>query len=94
MDQEWLEIKNNLYVKTKIVPAGTTLLTQAPLVSVPFRSEQLGRCNYCLQKAYLQCCSKCHAAYFSARKGLLVPRLVEEIRGLDPARTELVELVS
>ncbi|KAI8368964.1 hypothetical protein BD560DRAFT_370878 [Blakeslea trispora] len=64
MNQEWLEIKNNLYVTTKMVPAGTTLLTQAPLVSVPTRSEQLGRCNYCLQKAYLQCCSKCHAAYF------------------------------
>ena len=37
--------------------------------------------------------AECHAAYFSARKGLLVPRLVEEIKGLDPTRTELVELV-
>lgn len=37
--------------------------------------------------------SECHAAYFVARKGLLVPRLIEEIKGLDPARTELVELV-
>ncbi|KAJ3521442.1 hypothetical protein NM688_g9016 [Phlebia brevispora] len=36
--------------------------------------------------------AECHAAYFAARKGLLVPRLVEEIKGLDPARTELVEL--
>ncbi|KZT22200.1 Sec34-domain-containing protein [Neolentinus lepideus HHB14362 ss-1] len=35
---------------------------------------------------------ECHAAYFSARKNLLVPRLVEEIKGLDPTRTELVEL--
>ena len=35
-----------------------------------------------------------HAAYFAARKGLLVGRLVEEIKGLDPGRTELVELVS
>ena len=37
--------------------------------------------------------AECHTAYFAARKGLLVPRLVEEIKGLDPARTELVELV-
>ncbi|KAI0694271.1 Sec34-domain-containing protein [Cytidiella melzeri] len=36
--------------------------------------------------------AECHSAYLSARKGLLVPLLVEEIKGLDPARTELVEL--
>ncbi|KAF7790075.1 hypothetical protein EIP86_001025 [Pleurotus ostreatoroseus] len=36
--------------------------------------------------------AECHTAYFSARRGLLVPRLMEEIKGLDPARTELVEL--
>ncbi|KAK2460187.1 hypothetical protein APHAL10511_007778 [Amanita phalloides] len=35
---------------------------------------------------------ECQAAYFSTRKSLLVNRLMEEIRGLDPARTELVEL--
>jgi hypothetical protein len=38
--------------------------------------------------------AECHAAYFGARKGLLVGRLVEEIKSLDPGRTELVELVS
>jgi len=37
--------------------------------------------------------SECHVAYFSARKNLLVSRLTEQIRGLDPTRTELVELV-
>ncbi|KAA1475103.1 Sec34-domain-containing protein [Dentipellis sp. KUC8613] len=36
--------------------------------------------------------AECHTAYFSARKSLLVGRLTEEIRGLDPTRTELVEL--
>ncbi|KAI0315102.1 Sec34-like family-domain-containing protein, partial [Amylostereum chailletii] len=36
--------------------------------------------------------AECHAAYFGARKALLVGRLTEEIRGLDPTRTELVEL--
>ncbi len=28
--------------------------------------------------------AECHSAYFSARKGLLVPRLTDEIKGLDP----------
>lgn len=36
--------------------------------------------------------AECHTAYFSVRKGLLVGRLTEEIKGLDPSRTELVEL--
>ncbi|KAJ6500169.1 Sec34-like family-domain-containing protein [Mycena vitilis] len=36
--------------------------------------------------------AECHAAYFSVRKSLLVGRLTEEIKGLDPSRTELVEL--
>jgi conserved oligomeric Golgi complex subunit 3 len=36
--------------------------------------------------------SECHAEYFGARKNLLVSRLTEQIRGLDPTRTELVEL--
>ncbi|KAG1751418.1 Sec34-like family-domain-containing protein [Suillus paluster] len=38
--------------------------------------------------------SECHSAYFAARKGLLVGRLMEEIRGLDPTHTELVELTN
>ena len=38
--------------------------------------------------------AECRAAYFSTRKSLLVSRLAEEIKGLDPTRTELVELVS
>ncbi|KAJ7731297.1 Sec34-like family-domain-containing protein [Mycena maculata] len=36
--------------------------------------------------------TECHTAYFSVRKALLVGRLTEEIKGLDPTRTELVEL--
>ena len=38
--------------------------------------------------------AECHTAYFAARKSLLVNRLISEIKGLDPTRTELVELVS
>ena len=30
---------------------------------------------------------ECNSTYLSARKGLLVSRLVEEIKGLDPGRT-------
>lgn len=37
--------------------------------------------------------AECHVAYFGARKGLLINRLIDEIKGLDPTRTELVELV-
>ena len=37
--------------------------------------------------------SECHSAYFSVRRSLLLPRIVEEIKGLDPAKSELVELV-
>ena len=38
--------------------------------------------------------AECHSAYFSARRTLLLGRLAEEIRGLDPTRADLVELVS
>ncbi|THH07230.1 hypothetical protein EW145_g3527 [Phellinidium pouzarii] len=36
--------------------------------------------------------AECHSAYFSARKTLLIGRLAEEIKGLDPSRADLVEL--
>lgn len=36
--------------------------------------------------------AECHQAYFSTRKALLVPRIMEEIRGLDPGKSDLVEL--
>ncbi|CAA7260828.1 unnamed protein product [Cyclocybe aegerita] len=35
---------------------------------------------------------ECRSAYFATRRALLVPRIMEEIRGLDPGRSELVEL--
>ena len=38
--------------------------------------------------------SECHYYYFSMRKGLLMPRIIEEIKGLDPSRSELLELAS
>ncbi|KAG2233735.1 hypothetical protein BDF21DRAFT_418029 [Thamnidium elegans] len=59
-----LKIESNIFVTSNNAPAGTILLTQAPLTSVPFPSERLNRCNYCLRKGNLQCCSRCHSAYF------------------------------
>jgi hypothetical protein len=38
--------------------------------------------------------AECVGAYLAARRALVLPRVAAEIRGLDPARTELVELVS
>ncbi|KAI7867081.1 uncharacterized protein EV154DRAFT_557017 [Mucor mucedo] len=62
--QSKLAIHHNLFITLDLAPAGTVLLTQAPLASVPLPSEQLHRCNYCLRKGNLQCCSRCHSAYF------------------------------
>lgn len=36
---------------------------------------------------------ECQMAYLASRKSLLTPRLATEIKGLDPANSELVELV-
>jgi conserved oligomeric Golgi complex subunit 3 len=38
--------------------------------------------------------SECHTAYFVARKALIAGRLTNEIRMLDPGKSDLVELVS
>ena len=38
--------------------------------------------------------TECHNAYFAARRGLLISKITEEVRGLDPAGSDLVELVS
>lgn len=37
---------------------------------------------------------ECHTVYFTVRKALLAARIASEIKGLDPAHSELVELVS
>lgn len=62
--QNKLKVQNTIFVTSKYATAGTVLLTQAPLTSVPLPSERLDRCNYCLRKGNLQCCSRCHSAYF------------------------------
>lgn len=37
--------------------------------------------------------SECQAAYLGARKSLIAGKLMEEIKALDPVKSELVELV-
>lgn len=37
--------------------------------------------------------TECQLAFLNARKGLLLKKIVDDIKGLDPSRTELVELV-
>lgn len=36
---------------------------------------------------------ECHAAYCSARRSLMTGKVMNDIRGLDPTRSELVDLV-
>jgi hypothetical protein len=38
--------------------------------------------------------SECHTAYLTARRTLLGPQIVHEVKGMDPAHGDLVELVS
>lgn len=60
-----LNVINNKYATSlKYTTAGTKLLTQASFTLVPHPSERMHRCNYCLKKGKLQCCSRCHSAYF------------------------------
>ncbi|KAI8877911.1 hypothetical protein K501DRAFT_326290 [Backusella circina FSU 941] len=68
---EWLDIKQEHFFTSKQASAGTTLLTQAPLASVPQPSERHHRCNYCLRKGNLQRCSRCHSAYFCSNECFL-----------------------
>jgi len=38
--------------------------------------------------------AECHIAYLTARRTLLGPQITHEVKGMDPAQSELVELVS
>lgn len=37
--------------------------------------------------------AECHTAYLTARRTLLGPQITHEVKGMDPAHSELVELV-
>jgi conserved oligomeric Golgi complex subunit 3 len=66
-------------------------LSEASPPTSPLLGELEGRANTHPER--LSALLICHSAYFSARKGLLVSWLVEEIRGLNLERTESVGLV-
>jgi len=38
--------------------------------------------------------AECHTAYVTARRTLLGPQIAHEVKGMDPAHSELIELVS
>lgn len=63
-----LKIESDAMVCAKTVPAGTTLLTQPPLALIPQPAIRQERCNYCLCKTSLQCCSRCRSAYFCSNE--------------------------
>ena len=59
-----VRLQGNTLVSAKHIEPGTTVLSQQALASVPQPSIRGQRCNYCLSKASLQCCSRCRSAYF------------------------------
>ncbi|KAI7902189.1 uncharacterized protein BX663DRAFT_436112 [Cokeromyces recurvatus] len=63
-----LNIENDKFVAAEYIKSGTVIVVQAPLASVPLPSKRHQRCNYCLRKAQLQCCSRCRSAYFCSNE--------------------------
>ncbi|KAL1934428.1 hypothetical protein VTP01DRAFT_6610 [Rhizomucor pusillus] len=61
-------VYNSALVAANAVAAGTVLLSQPPLASVPLPAIRRKRCNYCLRKVQLQCCSRCRSAYFCSNE--------------------------
>ncbi|EIE77706.1 hypothetical protein G6F46_002463 [Rhizopus delemar] len=63
-EEKVIRIENKRFIASKQLEPGTALFIEPPLVSVPLPSKRHQRCNYCLCKAQLQCCSRCRSAYF------------------------------
>ncbi|KAI8061811.1 uncharacterized protein B0P05DRAFT_556719 [Gilbertella persicaria] len=61
-------IQDNRLIASELIKPGTTILVEQPLSSVPLPSKRHQRCNYCLRKAQLQCCSRCRSAYFCSNE--------------------------
>ncbi|OBZ89190.1 Histone-lysine N-methyltransferase ASHR1 [Choanephora cucurbitarum] len=66
--QTGVYIQDGTLVASEQIKPGTTLLVEQPLSSVPLPSKRHQRCNYCLRKAQLQCCSRCRSAYFCSNE--------------------------
>ncbi|KAI9494373.1 hypothetical protein BDB00DRAFT_818915 [Zychaea mexicana] len=63
-----IALQDGVLVATKHIEPGTTVLQQQALASVPLPTIRGQRCNYCLRKAALQCCSRCRSAYFCSNE--------------------------
>ncbi|KAG2196376.1 hypothetical protein INT47_012880 [Mucor saturninus] len=61
-------IREDRLVASESIKSGSTILVQPPLASVPLPAKRHQRCNYCLRKAQLQCCSRCRSAYFCSNE--------------------------
>ncbi|KAI8975228.1 hypothetical protein BDF20DRAFT_836649 [Mycotypha africana] len=67
-EENIVTIDANHLVASKHIKAGSILLIQPPLASVPLPAKRHQRCNNCLKKAQLQCCSRCRSAYFCSNE--------------------------
>lgn len=67
-EQNGVMIQDNQLIASEYINAGSTILVQPPLASVPLPAKRHQRCNYCLRKAQLQCCSRCRSAYFCSNE--------------------------
>lgn len=61
-------IREDRLVASESIKCGSAILVQPPLASVPLPAKRHQRCNYCLRKAQLQCCSRCRSAYFCSNE--------------------------
>jgi hypothetical protein len=67
LDQNFSIKQDRLKASIQFISA-STILVQPPLASVPLPAKRHQRCNYCLAKAQLQCCSRCRSAYFCSNE--------------------------
>ncbi|KAG2230451.1 hypothetical protein BDF21DRAFT_431770 [Thamnidium elegans] len=67
-EQKGVQIQEDRLVASEFIKGGSTILVQPPLASVPLPAKRHQRCNYCLRKAQLQCCSRCRSAYFCSNE--------------------------
>lgn len=67
-EENKVKIEDKRLIATEYIKPGTTVFIEPALGSVPLPSKRHQRCNYCLKKAKLQCCSRCRSAYFCSNE--------------------------
>ncbi|KAI8978620.1 hypothetical protein BDB01DRAFT_799448 [Pilobolus umbonatus] len=67
-NQPGLVLSDNKLVSTEHITTGSIIFVQPPLASVPLPAKRHQRCNYCLRRSQLQCCSRCRSAYFCSNE--------------------------